>query len=246
MDEATVGLDPASRAQLLDDVRRGCVDEGRAVLWATHLTEEAERADRVIVLHRGSVLYDGGVAGLLERTETDGRGRVPRTDAAAPGDEDETGGNGMTLVIGSERRPIGSALPAGRICPGVGPAGPVAPALAALVVVAAALTGSLPAAAAPTGLAYVSSEKDNAITMIDVKTHAVTGTIATCKRPRHMQFLPGDERLLVVCSDSDRADLIDLPTRKSVDRMPLGEDPEVFDLSPTARPSTSRTRTTRS
>jgi ABC-2 type transport system ATP-binding protein len=71
MDEATVGLDPASRAQLLDDVRRGCVEEGRAVLWATHLTDEAARADRVIVLHRGSVLYDGSVAGLLERTGTD-------------------------------------------------------------------------------------------------------------------------------------------------------------------------------
>jgi ABC-2 type transport system ATP-binding protein len=68
MDEATVGLDPASRVQLLDDVRRGCADEGRAVLWATHLTEEAARADRIIVLNRGAVLHDGPVASLLERT----------------------------------------------------------------------------------------------------------------------------------------------------------------------------------
>jgi len=67
MDEATVGLDPASRAQLLADVKNGCSEEGRAVLWATHLTEEAERADRVIVLHQGSVRYDGTVAGLLEQ-----------------------------------------------------------------------------------------------------------------------------------------------------------------------------------
>ena len=67
MDEATVGLDPASRAQLLADVKAGCVEEGRAVLWATHLTEEAGRADRVIVLHQGTVRYDGPVAGLLEQ-----------------------------------------------------------------------------------------------------------------------------------------------------------------------------------
>lgn len=67
MDEATVGLDPASRVQLLADVKADCVDEGRAVLWATHLTEEAERADRVIVLHQGAVRYDGTVSGLLAR-----------------------------------------------------------------------------------------------------------------------------------------------------------------------------------
>ena len=65
MDEATVGLDPASRVQLLADVKAGCAEEGRAVLWATHLTEEAERADRVIVLHQGTVRYDGTVSGLL-------------------------------------------------------------------------------------------------------------------------------------------------------------------------------------
>ena len=35
------------------------------MLWATHLTEEAERADRVIVLHEGTVRYDGTVPGLL-------------------------------------------------------------------------------------------------------------------------------------------------------------------------------------
>jgi ABC-2 type transport system ATP-binding protein len=67
MDEATVGLDPASRVQLLGDVKEGCREEGRAVLWATHLTEEAERADRVIVLHQGTVRYDGTVSGLLAR-----------------------------------------------------------------------------------------------------------------------------------------------------------------------------------
>ncbi|NBX05170.1 MAG: ATP-binding cassette domain-containing protein, partial [Betaproteobacteria bacterium] len=50
MDEATVGLDPSSRKALVDSVyaltRSGAV----AALWATHLVDEVEQADRVIVL----------------------------------------------------------------------------------------------------------------------------------------------------------------------------------------------------
>jgi PQQ-dependent catabolism-associated beta-propeller protein len=95
-----------------------------------------------------------------------------------------------------------------------------------------AALAALPAHSKDTGIAYVSSEKDNAITMLDAKTHAVVGTIATCKRPRHMQLTPDRERLVVTCSDSDRADVIDLKTRKSVDSIPLGDDPEILDLSP--------------
>jgi PQQ-dependent catabolism-associated beta-propeller protein len=82
------------------------------------------------------------------------------------------------------------------------------------------------------GVAYVSSEKDHALTVLDLKTMAVTGTVATCKRPRHMQLSPDGRQLLVACSESNMADVIDLATRKSVRRFPLGEDPEVFDLSP--------------
>lgn len=58
MDEATVGLDPASRQQLLDGVL-GLRARGAGVLWATHLIEEAESADRVIILHLGKILAQG-------------------------------------------------------------------------------------------------------------------------------------------------------------------------------------------
>jgi ABC-2 type transport system ATP-binding protein len=64
MDEATVGLDPASRAQLLDEVLRARAERGLGVLWATHLVDEAERAQRVVVLHRGKVRLDGTAAAL--------------------------------------------------------------------------------------------------------------------------------------------------------------------------------------
>ncbi len=59
LDEPTVGLDPKSRrdlrAAIHDDVRQ----RGSSVLWATHLVEEAETADRVLVLHKGKLLADG-------------------------------------------------------------------------------------------------------------------------------------------------------------------------------------------
>jgi PQQ-dependent catabolism-associated beta-propeller protein len=86
--------------------------------------------------------------------------------------------------------------------------------------------------AAQAQTAFVSSEKDNALAIIDLKTQTVTGTIATCKRPRHMLRTPDGKQLMVSCGDSGQADVIDIATRTSVRKIDLGEDPEIFDLSP--------------
>ncbi len=86
-------------------------------------------------------------------------------------------------------------------------------------------------AASAQGTAYVSSEKDNALTMIDMQTLTVKGTVPTCKRGRHIQRLP-DGKLMVACTDSNAADVIDPATGKSVRRVPLGDEPEAFDISP--------------
>ena len=64
MDEATVGLDPASRRHLLDEVL-GLRASGVGVLWASHLVDEAEGADRVLVLHKGKLLAQGTPAELV-------------------------------------------------------------------------------------------------------------------------------------------------------------------------------------
>lgn len=69
MDEATVGLDPASRRQLLDEVL-ALRARGVGVLWATHLVDEAEAADRVIVLHRGQILAEGRPQALAAQAGT--------------------------------------------------------------------------------------------------------------------------------------------------------------------------------
>ena len=68
MDEATVGLDPASRLDLLRIVSQMRTQRGVAVLWATHLCEEVAQADRVIVLHQGHVLKDCAPAALMAQT----------------------------------------------------------------------------------------------------------------------------------------------------------------------------------
>ena len=59
MDEATVGLDPKSRQDLLAALRTDVRERGVCVLWATHRVDEAEEADRVLVLHKGTLLADG-------------------------------------------------------------------------------------------------------------------------------------------------------------------------------------------
>ncbi|MCW8198994.1 ATP-binding cassette domain-containing protein [Verminephrobacter aporrectodeae subsp. tuberculatae] len=59
MDEATVGLDPKSRQDLLAALVSDVRERGLCVLWATHRVEEAEQADRVLVLHQGRLLADG-------------------------------------------------------------------------------------------------------------------------------------------------------------------------------------------
>ena len=68
MDEATVGLDPASRSDLLKLILALRQERSVAVLWATHLCDEVAGADRVIVLHRGKVLADTTPAELISRT----------------------------------------------------------------------------------------------------------------------------------------------------------------------------------
>jgi ABC-2 type transport system ATP-binding protein len=67
LDEPTAGLDPAVRRDLLNYVLHLCKERGLGVLWATHLVEEAERADRVVILHRGRVVDSASPATLMRQ-----------------------------------------------------------------------------------------------------------------------------------------------------------------------------------
>ena len=68
MDEPTVGLDPQSRRDIVDTVLELRAERGISTLWSTHLVDEAEIADRVIVLHKGKVLVEGTKEAMIEQT----------------------------------------------------------------------------------------------------------------------------------------------------------------------------------
>jgi len=53
LDEPTAGLDIKARADILRIVRDLVRDEGIGVLWTTHLIDEVDNDDHVIILHKG-------------------------------------------------------------------------------------------------------------------------------------------------------------------------------------------------
>ena len=68
LDEASAGLDPASRQGLNDHVRSLCQDQGMSVLWTTHLLDEIKPDDDLLILNRG-VLVAQGRADALSATD---------------------------------------------------------------------------------------------------------------------------------------------------------------------------------
>jgi ABC-2 type transport system ATP-binding protein len=67
IDEATAGLDVVGRQNLLASVRELC-RAGTSVLWATHMLDEVEGDDPLIVLHRGTVRWTGPARRLATAT----------------------------------------------------------------------------------------------------------------------------------------------------------------------------------
>jgi ABC-2 type transport system ATP-binding protein len=59
LDEASAGLDPASRLALNRHVRQLCRDQGLAVLWTTHLLDEVQASDDLLILNRGRLVAQG-------------------------------------------------------------------------------------------------------------------------------------------------------------------------------------------
>ena len=59
LDEATAMLDPAGRREVIDTVRRLNRERGITVVLITHHMNEAEEADRVIVMDDGRIALDG-------------------------------------------------------------------------------------------------------------------------------------------------------------------------------------------
>lgn len=59
LDEATAGLDPMAREELLDELLAFVADDQHSVLLSSHITSDLDRtADRVICIDNGSIVFD--------------------------------------------------------------------------------------------------------------------------------------------------------------------------------------------
>ena len=81
----------------------------------------------------------------------------------------------------------------------------------ALLTLGLALAG--PAQPKDTGQLFISSEKDNGLVVVDAAKTEVTGAIALCKRPRHMQLTPDRLRLP---DEAKFADHLELDTEMTI------------------------------
>lgn len=70
LDEPTVGLDPLLRRDLWGQFR-DLAQDGTTLLVSSHVMDEAERCDRLLLLREGSLLFDGSRADLAHRAGTD-------------------------------------------------------------------------------------------------------------------------------------------------------------------------------
>lgn len=66
LDEPSSGLDPVVRRDILGAIIRTVADEGRTVLFSSHLLDEVERvADRVAMLHAGRIVLSDDLHSVL-------------------------------------------------------------------------------------------------------------------------------------------------------------------------------------
>jgi ABC-2 type transport system ATP-binding protein len=117
LDEPSSGLDPIVRRDILGAVIRTVADEGRTVLFSSHLLDEVERvSDHVALLVRGRVVYAGPLDDLKaghHRLTVQFDGVRPRPPALAGALAWEGEGRDWTAVchggIGELQAAVGAA-----------------------------------------------------------------------------------------------------------------------------------------
>ncbi|MET8004792.1 ABC transporter ATP-binding protein [Nonomuraea glycinis] len=89
LDEPTTGLDPQSRANLWDHIRRLRAEDGVTVFLTTHYLDEADAlCDRLLIIDHGEIVAEGSPAELkaggrtLDQAFLDLTGRSLREEAA--------------------------------------------------------------------------------------------------------------------------------------------------------------------
>ena len=67
MDEPSTGLDPAARRELRQYIQELRDKQGVTVLLTTHILDEADRCDRLLLFHHGRIVVEGTPAQLKSR-----------------------------------------------------------------------------------------------------------------------------------------------------------------------------------
>lgn len=68
LDEATSGLDPVVRSEILDDFLEFIQEEDHTILLSSHITEDLEKvADYITFLHKGKLVFSSEKDALLEQ-----------------------------------------------------------------------------------------------------------------------------------------------------------------------------------
>jgi len=116
LDEPTIGLDVTMQARIRRFVAEYNRTTGATILLTSHYMDDVVAlSKRVIVIHRGRLLYDGALAGLAERMAPYKLIRVTLSDAAlntaldAYGETIEREENRVTLRVSREDAPESTA-----------------------------------------------------------------------------------------------------------------------------------------
>jgi ABC-2 type transport system ATP-binding protein len=107
-DEPTVGVDPQSRAFLLDAIR-SLANDGAAVIYTSHYMEEIEAiADHVVIIDQGRVLRDAPLETLLSDAPlvVSVRSETPAPAALAGFGEIESDGRRLRVRLAPGQSPV--------------------------------------------------------------------------------------------------------------------------------------------
>lgn len=69
LDEPTAMLDPIGRKEVISTITKLNREKGITIVLITHFMEEAENADRVIVMNRGEIIADGKPNDIFSKSE---------------------------------------------------------------------------------------------------------------------------------------------------------------------------------
>ena len=97
------------------------------------------------------------------------------------------------------------------------------------------VAGTAQVRAAHATLAFISNEKGNSVSVVDLDKMAVVKTIPTGQRPRGIEFSRDGKFVYVALGDDDLVQVIDAAQLEVIGDLPSGADPEQIALDPAGK-----------